>query len=192
MNLREPPKFKKESGMMRHGKTMASETERARLTRIYADMSDEALLEMAAERQSLTDIAKEVLSAELSTRNLHAEEVALPVEVTKDEEEAHIREEVTAPYSGPLVMVKRFRDLPEAFVAKSILESAKIDCFLADENMVRIDWFISNLLGGAKLMVRPEDAETASALLDESENETNAARQFEMNNTQSESGEEQK
>jgi hypothetical protein len=192
MNLRELPEFEKESGMMRHGKTMASETERGRLTRIYADMSDEALLEMAADRQSLTDIANEVLSAELSARNLHAPEVVSSVEVTKDEEEAYIQEEVTVPYSGPLVMVKRFRDLPEAFVAKSILESAKIDCFLADENMVRIDWFISNLLGGTKLMVRPEDAETALALLNESENEINAARQFDMNSTQSDSGEEQK
>jgi hypothetical protein len=73
-------------------------------------------------------------------------------------------------YSGPLVMVKRFRDLPEAFVAKSILDSAEIDSFLADENVVRIDWLYSNLVGGAKLMVRPEDLDEATKLLDESAN----------------------
>jgi hypothetical protein len=64
-------------------------------------------------------------------------------------------------------MVKRFRDLPEAVVAKSILDSAEIDSFLADENIVRLDWFYSNLVGGAKLMVRPEDLEEATRLLDE-------------------------
>lgn len=68
--------------------------------------------------------------------------------------------------SGPLVMVKRFRDLPEAVVARSILDSAEIDSFLADETMVRIDWLWSNLLGGAKLMVRPEDYEVAVKLLE--------------------------
>jgi hypothetical protein len=31
---------------------------------------------------------------------------------------------------------------------------------------VRLDWFYSNLVGGIKLMVRKEDAETARALLE--------------------------
>jgi hypothetical protein len=31
-----------------------------------------------------------------------------------------------------------------------------------DDNMIRMDWFISNLLGGIKLKVRAEDAEAAS------------------------------
>ncbi|MBS1841458.1 MAG: DUF2007 domain-containing protein [Acidobacteria bacterium] len=72
------------------------------------------------------------------------------------------------PYSGPLEMVTRFRDLPEAFVAKSILDSAGVDCFLADENTIRMDWLWSNLLGGFKLMVRPEDLEEAKKLLEPS------------------------
>jgi Putative prokaryotic signal transducing protein len=70
------------------------------------------------------------------------------------------------PYSGPLEVAKRFCDLPEALVAKSILESAGIDCFLADENMARIGGGLySNLIGGTKLMLRPEDLETATQLL---------------------------
>jgi len=55
--------------------------------------------------------------------------------------------------------------------------------------MVRIDWFISNLLGGAKLMVRPEDAQEATALLDESANEANVRSNSEQRNTPMESGE---
>ncbi len=63
------------------------------------------------------------------------------------------------------VPVKRFRDLPDASIAKGALDSAGIECHLTDENMVRLDWFWSNLIGGAKLVVKPEDAETALHIL---------------------------
>jgi hypothetical protein len=33
--------------------------------------------------------------------------------------------------------------------------------------MIRMDWFISNLLGGIKLKVRAEDAEAASEILNQ-------------------------
>jgi len=39
---------------------------------------------------------------------------------------------------------------------------------LADDNMVRMDWFYSNLVGGVKLCVRPNDADVASDLLGQS------------------------
>jgi hypothetical protein len=70
-------------------------------------------------------------------------------------------------HSEPLVMVKRFRDLPEAQVAESILDASGIDCFLADETTIRMDWLWSNLLGGFKLMVRPEDQLAALELLNQ-------------------------
>ena len=60
---------------------------------------------------------------------------------------------------------RRFRDLPAALLFDSILDSAAIECFLADENTIRMDWFWSNLLGGIKLCVRMADADTASSLL---------------------------
>lgn len=49
----------------------------------------------------------------------------------------------------------------------TFLDSAGIQSFLADENLVRIDWFYSNLIGGIKLLVRGEDAETAIKLLEQ-------------------------
>ena len=52
-------------------------------------------------------------------------------------------------------------------LAKGSLESSGIECFLTDDNMVRMDWFISNLLGGIKLAVNQEDVEAATAILDE-------------------------
>ena len=55
----------------------------------------------------------------------------------------------------------------QAWLAKSSLESAEIECDLVDDNMVRMDWGISIVLGGVKLRVKPEDAETALAILDQ-------------------------
>src|SRR5579859_4218407 len=142
---------------------MEKANERVRLERVYSDKSDLELAELMQDAGSLTDVARSVLEAEAAKRGM--EPLAgrpEPGGIAAEPEELEVIK-----VSGPLVMVRRFRDLPDAFVAKSVLDSAEIDSFLADENMIRIDWFISNLLGGAKLMVRPEDAETAAALLDE-------------------------
>ena len=68
--------------------------------------------------------------------------------------------------------IRRFRDLPEALLAKGSLEASGIECFLTDDNMVRMDWFISNRLGGVKLAVNQEDVEAANAILDEPMPET--------------------
>ena len=62
------------------------------------------------------------------------------------------------------VELRRFRDLPDALLAKSILDSADIECFLIDENIIRMDWLWSNLVGGVKLWIRPEDADAAELL----------------------------
>jgi hypothetical protein len=66
-----------------------------------------------------------------------------------------------------LVTIRKFRDLPEALLAKGRLESSGIEAFLFDDNMVRMDWLISNLLGGVKLKVEEEDVEIAEEILDQ-------------------------
>ena len=121
------------------------------LAQRYAAMSDEELEKVARYPDSLTDAARSVVSAELSRRNLHVEPAA-----AEGYDQAEYRR---------LVPIRRFRDLPEALLAKGSLESAGIECQLVDDNMVRMDWFISNLLGGVKLEVRPEDVEEANEIL---------------------------
>src|ERR1700675_4515548 len=64
------------------------------------------------------------------------------------------------------VILRRYRDLPEAVVAKSILDFDGIECFLTDENLIRMDWFWSGLLGGVKLWVRQQDIDEAQNLID--------------------------
>jgi hypothetical protein len=66
------------------------------------------------------------------------------------------------------VVLRRYRDMPEAFVAKSILDAAGIESFLQDDNVVRMDWLWSNAMGGIKLIVRERDAEEAEKILSQS------------------------
>src|SRR6476661_4070501 len=95
------------------------ETERARLARIYSKMSDDELAQILADEKSLTDIAKAVLDAELASRGITQE----PAAGGPQTQESAMDDANAPQFSGPLMMVKRFRDLPEAFVAKSILDS---------------------------------------------------------------------
>lgn len=71
------------------------------------------------------------------------------------------------PTAPSLVILQQFRDIPEALLAKGKLESAGIPCVLADGNLVRMDWLLSNAIGGIRLQVRKQDFEVARALLSE-------------------------
>ncbi len=63
------------------------------------------------------------------------------------------------------VTVETFRDLFPGIIARSALEAADIPCFLRDENTVRMDWGISNVIGGMRLQVMQQDEETAREIL---------------------------
>jgi len=127
--------------------------ERRRFAATYAAMTDGELQRLAGDSASLTDPAWEALEDELDRRHLE-----LPAEPTTPSPGVDLRK---------LVTIRQFRDLPEALLAKGSLESAGIQCFLRDDNLVRLDWFISNFIGGIKLAVQPEDADNARQLLDE-------------------------
>ena len=64
-----------------------------------------------------------------------------------------------------LVTVARFRDLIEAQLAKGKLEAAGIQTFLANENIVSLDWFYSQAVGGLRLQVQAGDVADATAVL---------------------------
>jgi hypothetical protein len=128
--------------------------ERRRLAANYAGMTDGELQRLARSAESLTELACDALEDEMDRRHLEFPDGAAP----EPRQEMEMRE---------LVTVRQFRDLPEALLAKGSLESAGIECFLADENLVRLDWFISNFIGGIKLNVRVQDAGNAQKLLDE-------------------------
>jgi hypothetical protein len=133
------------------------EKERQRLTERYFAMEDGELNKIAADWDSLSDAAREVLQAEMSRRELQ-----MPVQLTQMAQVAKRQSELPMPE-----ILRRYRDLTDALVAKSILDSAGIESFLADDNLVRMDWLYSNLIGGVKLLVRPQDTGAANELLDE-------------------------
>jgi hypothetical protein len=53
-----------------------------------------------------------------------------------------------------LVTIAVFHSQPEFLLARSRLESADIECFAYDENMLRIGGWHSHVLGGIKSQVR--------------------------------------
>ena len=128
--------------------------ERQRLTVRYAQMSEGELEKLAAASRELTDDARELLRAEIVRRGLNID--------VPDPDYSYDQVEFRQ-----LITIRKFRDLPEALAAKGALDAAGIECALADDNIVRMDWFFSNLMGGVKLQVPLEDAEAARELLDE-------------------------
>src|SRR5271167_3637235 len=129
------------------------EPERLRIAGVYSAMSDEELGQIAESGDELSVTAQEAFRAEVPRRGL-----AMAIAPPRGEDVFEFNETVT---------LRQFRDLPDALLAKGSLESAGIQAYLVDDNMIRLDWFISNLLGGIKLKVRPEDAEAANEILNQ-------------------------
>jgi hypothetical protein len=130
-----------------------SEEERTRVAYVYSTMSDEELGQLAGTAFDLSDEARQALKAEISRRGLTLTLASDPgIDVYE---------------KNDLVTLRQFRDLPEALLAKGSLESAGIESQLVDDNMIRLNWFISNLLGGIKLKVHAEDLEAANEILNQ-------------------------
>jgi hypothetical protein len=129
-----------------------SERERWRLAQLYGRMEDGELEKLADDAGSLSETARRALQFEIAKRGL--------------EFELHNASPPAEPVFSKLVTIRQFRDVPHAYLAKGLLDSAGIESFLFDENIVRMDWLISNLVGGIKLRVREEDAAEALELID--------------------------
>jgi hypothetical protein len=118
----------------------------------YAQMSETELMELARAYDGLLEIAQVALRAEFARRGLEPP-------LVEEQAEWELRR---------LVTVRRYRDLAEAYAGRSLLESAGIPAWIADENLVRMDWFYSNLIGGMRLQV-DESEETAALEILEAE-----------------------
>jgi hypothetical protein len=128
--------------------------ERQRLAEIYSSQSDGELEQLAGKMSELTDAAREALRAELARRGLYVGHLDEP----QDSKAEEFRD---------LVPIRTFWNLLEAELAKGLLAAAGIDAFLFDDNMVRLDWFNANALGGVKLRVDADMVEEANRVLEE-------------------------
>ena len=117
----------------------------------YGQMSEVELMEVAHSYDGLLDVAQAALRAEFARRGLEPP-------LLEEPEEWELRR---------LVTVRRYRDLTEAMVGRSLLESAGIPSWIADENLVRMDWFYSNLVGGMRLQVDERDDAAAREILEQ-------------------------
>src|SRR5258707_13003494 len=89
------------------------EQERQRLAARYAAMEDRELQKVAKEIRFLTAVAQETLRAEMSKRGILATNESL----TAENDDGNRQNSVTP------VILRKYRDLPEASIAKSVLES---------------------------------------------------------------------
>src|ERR1700675_4284501 len=105
------------------------EKERQRLTALYASMEDAELEKIGVVPESLTHVARETLGTEMLRRGMKLPETGSVDFVT-----------------SKTVVARRYRDLPDASIAKSILDSAGMQNFLANDNVIRLDWLWSNLM----------------------------------------------
>ncbi len=67
--------------------------------------------------------------------------------------------------SQKLVTIAQYRDLPQAGLDKSILESQGITCFLDNEFTIGVNWLYSTALGGVKINVLEDDVARAKEIL---------------------------
>ena len=133
--------------------------ERERLMEVYSHKTDDELQELAEDTASLTELASQVLNDEMARRELS------PLEPDPSQPDPDGLQYETA--LRTMVTIRSFPDVMQAWLARSGLESAGIECYLVDDNMVRLDWGISIVLGGVKLRVKSEDAEAALVFLDQ-------------------------
>ena len=126
------------------------------LAALYAQMSETELMELAGSYDGLLEVAQVALRAEFVRRGFEPPLVEEPGEWE----------------FRPLMTVWRYRDLAEAYVGRSLLESAGIPAWIADEHLVRMDWFYSNLIGGMRLQVDERDEAAAREILEEGAPET--------------------
>jgi hypothetical protein len=141
------------------------EQERQRLAELYSGKTDVELEQVAEQAHDLTDIAREALRAELTKRELYVGQLD---DEALDEERAEFRD---------LLVIRSYWNLVEAELAKGLLHSSAIEAFLFDDNMVRLDWFNANALGGVKLRVDASNVEAANRVLDESVSDAAAAEE---------------
>ena len=147
------------------------EQERARLAARYAAMSNLELEKVGRNPAALTEWAHDALASEMRRRGLdwagfqarpQSQPDTTPVSLSS-------QMETVSPEEGMIpnepVVLRQYRDMPLALTDQMILEAAGIESCLYDENVIRLDWLWSNLLGGVKLVVRQSDFEDADQLL---------------------------
>lgn len=106
-----------------------------RLTELYRTKADGELEAIAEVAYELTDMARNVLSAEISSRNLNITIKSEPPIVESVDEETHEGEVDVDPYDLDLRMAYTAWNHEELLTARRELENAGIASFIGDDNV---------------------------------------------------------
>jgi hypothetical protein len=131
-------------------------SEEEEFERFYRERNAQELLDVARSYDDLQPAAQQAIRSEFARRGMQP---PFCDEVAADDQHVEALE------LRKLITIERFRDLSEAIAARSAIQSAGIECFLQDENFVRIDWGYSNYVGGIRLQVASKDATDVAAIL---------------------------
>jgi hypothetical protein len=117
-----------------------------RLKEHYGRLNDEALKSLLEESSQLTDIARETLRAEISSRGLRIQVRDTPPPV-EDFDTSDL----------DLVVVKRLWDASEARRAKAFLNDSGIPCYFGRDNVESVDALPQDFEDGVDLKVCEAD-----------------------------------
>jgi hypothetical protein len=68
-------------------------------------------------------------------------------------------------YGAAVRTIGTFSKVEDAHLLRMRLEAGGIEAFLQDENIVQMDWMLSNAYGGVRVQVADADVEAALDLL---------------------------
>ena len=83
-----------------------------------------------------------------------------------------------------IICFATYNDLTNAYLVKNILESNDIFSFIENENITTANPFLTNAVGGIRLMINENDLEIASSLINKDNTiDTNEEENSEIKNT---------
>ena len=133
------------------------------MQQVYARMSDDELQVVAGEAYDLTDVAKEVLQAEISSRGADIQLRLEPPSDNEPEPEPEVEEDLESldPAELDLVKVLDLHDEEEARTAKWVLDNSGIPSFIGSNNVRNVEDYQGSFEKGVALKVRRDDCDAA-------------------------------
>jgi DNA-directed RNA polymerase subunit M/transcription elongation factor TFIIS len=128
-----------------------------RMQEVYSQMSEGELQKVADEAYDLTDLAREVLQAEIKTRGLKIELRTAPVEPAGEVPETEGGSPEFDPADLGLSVTKILQDEEEARTAKWVLDNSGIASFIGPNNVERVEDYHGSYEHGVALKVRDSD-----------------------------------
>lgn len=135
-----------------------------RLSEVYAAMTEDELQAVADDAYELTDIAKQVLQAEISHRGLPIE-LRKQAPASEDQEPVHDEANYAPPPEEDLEELQRVWDMDEAKDIKSRLDAGSVPSYLGPESVDDIRLLRASFERGVAVKVRISDSQRAMGVL---------------------------